>query len=58
MVAKVALYHEFLQMPYPAAHNGRRHSRSYDRMACPLPRRHKGISIPVKVFLQHDTPLP
>jgi hypothetical protein len=26
VVAKVALYHEFLQMPYPAPHNGRRHS--------------------------------
>lgn len=26
VVAQVALYHEFLQMPYPAPHNGRWHS--------------------------------
>ena len=33
VVAKVALYREFLQMPYPTPPNGQRHTRSYNRTA-------------------------
>jgi acyl-CoA reductase-like NAD-dependent aldehyde dehydrogenase len=36
VVAKVTLYHEFLQMPYPTPHNGQRHASSCYRMNTPL----------------------